>query len=101
MGEAGDSAGMSSEPHYLYVERTEPSRNMSRFYALSLEPSLFGTISLVRRWGRIGTRGREKIHLFENEADARTLFLDMARRKRLRGYHLPETKPNGMPFRID
>ncbi|KQS75438.1 hypothetical protein ASG25_08975 [Rhizobium sp. Leaf384] len=77
---------MTKPPFYLYIERTQPADNMARFYALSIEPSLFGKPSLVRRWGRIGTTGREKIHLFESEAEAITLFLAVARRKRKRGY---------------
>jgi predicted DNA-binding WGR domain protein len=77
---------MISEQFYLYIERRQPTENMARFYALSIEPSLFGRTSLVRRWGRIGTRGQEKIHLFEDEGEALSLFLDIARTKRNRGY---------------
>ncbi len=77
---------MNQHPTYLYIERTQPSKNMARFYALSIEPSLFGKASLVRRWGRIGTTGREKIHLFEDEAAALAVFLQVARQKRQRGY---------------
>ncbi|PYE25745.1 putative DNA-binding WGR domain protein [Rhizobium sp. PP-CC-3A-592] len=77
---------MNQHLYYLYIERTQPAKNMARFYALSIEPSLFGKTSLVRRWGRIGTTGREKIHLFEDEAAAVTLFLQVARQKRQRGY---------------
>ncbi|WP_092989053.1 WGR domain-containing protein [Rhizobium sp. NFR03] len=77
---------MKHQPYYLYIERTRPAENMARFYALSIEPSLFGKASLIRRWGRIGTTGREKIHLFEDEAAAVTLFLQVARQKRQRGY---------------
>ena len=85
---------MSQHPFYLYIERTQPAKNMARFYALSIEPSLFGKTSLVRRWGRIGTTGCEKIHLFENEADAVTLFLAVARQKRDRGYMPRAVKSN-------
>ena len=48
----------------LYLERIYPSRNMARFYAMSVQPPLFGEVSLVRRWGRIGARGRDKIETF-------------------------------------
>lgn len=85
---------MTKHAFYLYVERTQPAINMARFYALSIEPSLFGTISLVRRWGRIGTTGQEKIHLFEDETEAVTLFLHVARQKRQRGY-IPRQAASG------
>jgi predicted DNA-binding WGR domain protein len=77
---------MIAQPYRLYIERTDPQKNMARFYALSIEPTLFGTPSLTRRWGRIGSRGQVKVHHFEKEADAVLLFLDLLRQKRARGY---------------
>lgn len=59
---------------------------MSRFYAISIEPNLFGEACLVRRWGRIGARGQSMIHHFERERDAVVLFLNLARQKQIRGY---------------
>lgn len=41
------------------LERCVPARNMARFYVLSVEDDLFGGTQLLRRWGRIGRRGRE------------------------------------------
>lgn len=72
----------------LYVERTDPRRNMARFYALSIEPSLFG-VSLVRRWGRIGTCGRARIETMESEGAALDRFLALLATKRKRGYRPP------------
>ncbi|TAX62854.1 WGR domain-containing protein, partial [Rhizobium ruizarguesonis] len=46
---------MTVQPYRLYIERIDPSKNMARFYALSIEPNLFGETSLVRSWGRIGS----------------------------------------------
>lgn len=88
---------MKHQPYYLYIERTQPAENMARFYALSIEPSLFGKASLIRRWGRIGTTGREKIHLFEDEAAAVALFLQVARQKRQRGYIPRSATSNPVP----
>ncbi|BCH62446.1 hypothetical protein RvVAT039_pl08320 (plasmid) [Agrobacterium vitis] len=45
-------------PYHIYVERIAPEQNMARFYALAVQPTLFGEVSLVRAWGRIGTRGQ-------------------------------------------
>jgi predicted DNA-binding WGR domain protein len=47
--------------HTLVLRRVEPERNVARFfYALMIERDLFGRIVLVRHWGRIGTRSRER-----------------------------------------
>jgi len=72
--------------YHLYIERRDANRNMARFYALSIEPTLFGDACLTRRWGRIGSRGQAMIHQFEHEQDAVRLFLDLLRHKRRRGY---------------
>jgi len=34
---------------------------MRRFYALSTQPTLFGEMSLIRSWGRIGTNGQTMV----------------------------------------
>ncbi|MBY3127462.1 WGR domain-containing protein [Rhizobium laguerreae] len=62
---------------------------MARFYALSIEPNLFGGTSLVRSWGRIGTRGQQKIHVFDTELKAVDLLLILLRKKRSRDYRPP------------
>lgn len=81
-----DHAGMITQPYHLYFERTDATKNMARFYAISIEPNLFGEACLTRRWGRIGTNGKVKNHQFEKEQDAVDLFLDLLRQKRRRGY---------------
>ncbi|NRP74916.1 hypothetical protein ILFOPFJJ_05839 [Ensifer psoraleae] len=70
----------------LYVLRIDATKNMARYYTMSIEPDLFGGASLVRRWGRIGTRGKERIDLFNDERQAIGYFLVLARQKRARGY---------------
>lgn len=77
---------MIAQPYKLYIERTDPTLNMARFYAVSIDQTLFGEACLTRRWGRIGTAGQSMIHLFAREQDAVVLFLDLIRQKRRRGY---------------
>ncbi|MEP9369960.1 WGR domain-containing protein [Xanthobacter sp. VNH20] len=77
---------MIVQRYQLYFERVDPGQNMARYYALSIEATLFGDVCLVRRWGRIGGRGQSKQHSFAKEADAVRLFLDLLRQKRQRGY---------------
>ena len=77
---------MLSQPYQLYIERTDATKNMARFYALAIEPTLFGTPCLTRRWGRIGTAGKALMHHFDKEEDAVRMFLNLLRSKRSRGY---------------
>ncbi|WP_458395001.1 WGR domain-containing protein [Rhizobium brockwellii] len=81
-----DHAGMISQPYQLYVERTDPAKNMARYYAMEIEQTMFGEACLTRRWGRIGKRGQEKQHVFEREEEAVRLFLDLVKQKLARGY---------------
>ncbi|WP_083869762.1 WGR domain-containing protein [Bradyrhizobium sp. WSM1253] len=37
---------------------------MRRFYALFTQPTLFGEMSLIRNWGRIGTSGKTMVQTF-------------------------------------
>lgn len=77
---------MITQPYHIYIERTDRRKNMARFYSLAVEMTLFGEICLRRRWGRIGTQGQELAHYFENENDAISSFLNLARIKKRRGY---------------
>lgn len=84
-----DLVSMSSTEFHIRLNRVEHARNMARFYAMSLETDLFGAITLIRRWGRIGSTGRSMVHSFERERDAVELFLKLLKAKRSRGYRRP------------
>ncbi|NTB87685.1 WGR domain-containing protein [Agrobacterium tumefaciens] len=77
---------MIAQPYHLYIERIDPAKNMARFYALAIQPTLFGQASLLRCWGRIGCRGQQKLHMFEREDQAVEMFLELLSEKRKRGY---------------
>jgi predicted DNA-binding WGR domain protein len=68
---------MSLCPFHLHCHRTDPSRNMARFFTLSIEQTLFGETAVVRSWGRIGKRGREKTGGFSDELAAASHFLEL------------------------
>jgi predicted DNA-binding WGR domain protein len=70
----------------VVLRRIEPNRRMARFYSIMVERDLFGTVRLVRTWGRIGTLGRELAEAFDNEFEARQALEALARAKRRRGY---------------
>ncbi len=94
---ASESAIMIAQPYHLYVERTDATRNMARYYAMAIEPTLFGTACLTRRWGRIGSPGQQKVHHFDREEEAVRLFLDLLRLRRARGYRPPGPKRTNSP----
>lgn len=81
-----DHSMMSLYPYKLYCERIDHTRNMARYYMLSIQPTLFGESAVMRSWGRIGKSGGEKSELFETEQQAALRFLEIARCKRRKGY---------------
>lgn len=81
-----DSRAMSKQHYRLFIQRIDPCKNMARFYAMSIEPTLFGDTSLIRNWGRIGTRGQWRIDLFQHENQAVDFFFELLRQKRRKGY---------------
>ncbi len=70
----------------VVLRRIEPDKRMARFYSLMVERDLFGIITLVRNWGRIGTLGRELAEEYGTEIEARRALEALARAKRRRGY---------------
>ena len=90
---ANISDGDSSSLH-IVLERVDPARNIARYYVLSIEPTLFATHTLIRRWGRIGCLGRQRLQLFGGEDATRAqATLEMwLTQKRKRGY-APTSEP--------
>lgn len=68
----------------LCLRRIDTARNMRRFYLLSIQPTLFGGVSLIRYWGRIGT-GQTMVQTFDASAEAGKAFVRLERAKRRRG----------------
>ena len=75
-------------PTDLRLRRVDPARNMRRFYGMAVQPDLFGGASLIRIWGRIGTRGRQLIETHADEGSAISALMKLAEEKRRRGYML-------------
>ena len=76
-------------PPPLSLRRVVPALNMKRFYTLTLQPTLFGEVTLIRHWGRIGTRGQSLTETFPDAKAARSAFVRLARSKQARGYVSP------------
>jgi predicted DNA-binding WGR domain protein len=73
-------------PTDVRFERIDVDRNMFRYYAMTIQPDLFGGADLVRQWGRIGAPGRMVSENYRNESRAVDALVAMAQRKRRRGY---------------
>ena len=72
--------------HHLVLHRIDPEQGIRRFYSLMIERDLFGTVRLVRNWGRIGTNGQELVEIHADELEAGQALEAVARAKRRRGY---------------
>jgi predicted DNA-binding WGR domain protein len=86
-GMADVSEGDSPLLH-IVLERIDAVRNVARYYVLSIEPTLFAKHTLIRRWGRIGSAGRERLHFFggEDAGRAQMALETWLARKDKRGY---------------
>ncbi|SDX85275.1 WGR domain-containing protein, predicted DNA-binding domain in MolR [Ruegeria halocynthiae] len=69
--------------HLIHVD---PDVNMARFYGIELQPTLFGEVSVLRTWGRIGTNGQAMMVTYNNEAQAADALQKLEKKKRRRGY---------------
>jgi predicted DNA-binding WGR domain protein len=72
--------------YHLVLHKRDPERRVARFYSLMIEQDLFGTVRLVRNWGRIGTRGQEMVEIHVDEFAAGQALETLAQVKRRRGY---------------
>ena len=73
-------------PSRLRLVRQAPAENIHRYYALEVQPDLFGGCALVRAWGRIGFSRTTRIELHADEGQALDALGDWERRKLRRGY---------------
>jgi predicted DNA-binding WGR domain protein len=53
-----------------HLHRINRGATMARFYSIDLTPNLFGEVTVLRRWGRIGTHGRTSIETWPNTIEA-------------------------------
>ncbi len=73
-------------PETVALTRVRPEKNERRFYHLEIWPDLFGRTQLVRRWGRIGTSGRQRLDPHPDAGAALNALAQLVRAKRRRGY---------------
>ena len=71
----------------LYLTREDASRNMARFYCMSLQATLFGEWALVREWGRIGRAGQVRASTYRGKVEAEAAMEKLRAAKVRKGYH--------------
>ena len=76
----------------LVCHRTAPdARNVpTHFYRVEISYNLFGEYTVIREWGRVGTRGHHVSVWFANLRDAVLVADRSVRRATGRGYDLTE-----------
>ena len=73
----------------LYLKQRVPDGTMSRYYRITVQPTLFGSWIVVREGGRIGfAGGAHREDWFDTEAEACQHGERLAQVKQRRGYVL-------------
>lgn len=75
-----------NDPAAIRLERRDPAKDLMRYYAMQITPSLFGEWCLLRAWGRIGRKGQTRTEWFGSWEEAAEALRTLERRKRRRGY---------------
>jgi predicted DNA-binding WGR domain protein len=66
--------------------RSDPAKNLHRFYVVRLAPTLFGDWTLLREWGRSGSPGTVRLTSFACYDEAAEAEQRIIARRRRRGY---------------
>jgi predicted DNA-binding WGR domain protein len=70
----------------LTLRRSDPIRNMHRYYRLDVQLDLFGAWCFIREWGRIGQAGQTRTVLYLTSREAQAALERQRRAKERRGY---------------
>lgn len=76
----------SSNISPLHLTRVDPELNMARFYGVTVQPTLFGETSILRNWGRIGSKGQGMMVTYDDATQALAALKKLEQQKRRRGY---------------
>jgi predicted DNA-binding WGR domain protein len=69
-----------------FLTRTDPTRNIDRFYIVAATPTLFGEWALHRDWGRRGSPGTLRLDSHRCRQDAQIAEQRTITRRRRPGY---------------
>lgn len=70
----------------ITLHRSDPARNMWRYYHLYVQPDLFGQWCFIREWGRTGSSGQARIMPYPTRVEAEAALTRQRRAKERRGY---------------
>jgi predicted DNA-binding WGR domain protein len=71
-----------------YLTRTDPARNMNRFYIVDVTPTLFGEWAVLREWGRRGSPGTLRLESYRRREEAQSAEQRTIKRRLQRGYNV-------------
>ena len=74
------------------LTRSDPSRNIDRFYIVDITPTLFGEWAVLREWGRRGSPGTMRLDSYQRRDEAELAERCMIKRRLQHGYRDPLTK---------
>jgi predicted DNA-binding WGR domain protein len=69
-----------------YLTRTDPARNLKRFYIVDVTPTLFGEWAVLREWGRRGSPGTLRLDSYRRREEAQSAEERTMKRRLRRGY---------------
>ncbi len=72
----------------IYLQKPETDGEPARFYQLILQPDLLGGATLIRQWGRLGSRGTHRSTPFPDLEQAQAELETRCRRLQQQGYHI-------------
>ena len=68
----------------ITLYRSNPTKNLHRYYRLDVQLDLFGAWCFIREWGRIGSAGQTRSVPYPSSQEAQ-VALERQRRKKVRG----------------
>jgi predicted DNA-binding WGR domain protein len=69
-----------------FLTRTDPTRNIDRFYVVDITPTLFGEWAVLREWGRRGSPGTMRLDSYGRREEAQSAEQRTIKRRLQRGY---------------
>jgi predicted DNA-binding WGR domain protein len=77
---------------FVRLEKINAEERQRRFYVMNVSRTLFGDWCLIREWGRIGSKGGQRmVDYKESKAGAEAALEKLCAVKCRRGYHRRET----------
>jgi len=70
-----------------FLTRTEPVRNIDRFYLVEVTPTLFGEFAVLREWGRRGSPGTVRLNSYSQRGDAELAERRSIKKRLQHGYN--------------